>query len=193
MYSVVLLMALSGGVDVPAGHDCGGCWDSCSGCNGCSSSCHGGFLSGLFSHGHNCHGCCGGCTGCTGCYGSYGGYGCTGGMGCYGSGAVIVGDAGAVAPQAVAVAQDAPATIQVNLPADATLTVDGNATTSTSELRVFTSPTLPAGQEYFYSIKAEIVRDGQKLTAVERVAVKAGQETRLALPASKFAATVAAK
>ena len=51
MYSVVLLMALSGGGDVPAfGHH-----DGCSGCTGYVS----------------CSGCCGGCSGCSGCCGGY--------------------------------------------------------------------------------------------------------------------------
>src|SRR3954463_12137584 len=77
MYSVVLLMALSGSADATAlGHGCDGC-TGCSGCDGgcwsCSGCCGG-------KHGHKgcCggggflgrhKGCCGGCDGCTGCCG----------------------------------------------------------------------------------------------------------------------------
>ena len=48
----------------------------------------------------------------------------------------------------------APATIIVSLPADATLTIDDAATVSTSSLRVFTSPILPNGRDFHYTLKA---------------------------------------
>jgi uncharacterized protein (TIGR03000 family) len=76
-------------------------------------------------------------------------------------------------PKADAVAEgSAPATIIVNVPATAKLTIDGNATTSTNERRVFVSPALEAGQEYYYTLKAEL--NGQ--VKEERVSVRAGQE-----------------
>jgi uncharacterized protein (TIGR03000 family) len=111
MYSVVLLMALSGGAEAPdchkhSCHGCsgggctgyvstcgGGCWGSS--CHGGGHGCHGG--GGLFHRGHRGHGCHGGCYGscsgyysCSGyggCTGYYGGCmgGCTGGA-CYGGG-----------------------------------------------------------------------------------------------------------
>jgi uncharacterized protein (TIGR03000 family) len=90
MYSVVLLMAISGGADAPAlgGHGCSG-YSSCNGGgHGCSgySSCHGGGH--RRGHGHaRCHGG-GGCNGGGACYGGGchgGGYGCSGG-GCHGGG-----------------------------------------------------------------------------------------------------------
>jgi uncharacterized protein (TIGR03000 family) len=90
MYSVVLLMALSGGAEAPD------CHKSCGGCSGCSgySGCHGGVVS-------TCHGCSGysGCSGSChggghrlfgghgGCHGGglFGGrHGCHGGSGCHG-------------------------------------------------------------------------------------------------------------
>jgi len=80
----------------------------------------------------------------------------------------------------------APATIVVSLPADATLMIDGNATTSTTDRRVFVSPSLEAGQEYFYTLKAEI--KGEVRT--ERVAVTAGQEVNVKI---EFPSSVAAK
>jgi len=54
----------------------------------------------------------------------------------------------------------------------AKLTIDGNATTSTTDRRVFVSPALEAGQEYYYTLKAEL--NGQ--VKEERVTVRAGQE-----------------
>jgi uncharacterized protein (TIGR03000 family) len=89
MYSVVLMVAMTGGVDAQAGlfsHDC--CGSSCSGCCGvvvscsgccgtscCGSSCHGGLLTKLQGalssfHHHSCCGssCCG--SSCHGCCGS---------------------------------------------------------------------------------------------------------------------------
>jgi uncharacterized protein (TIGR03000 family) len=83
------------------------------------------------------------------------------------------GDKGALAP--------APATIVVSLPANATLKVDGAATRSTSATRVFATPALPAGQDYYYTLTAEVVRDGQTVTATRRVAVRAGQESRVSI------------
>jgi uncharacterized protein (TIGR03000 family) len=87
----------------------------------------------------------------------------------------------------------APATLIVSLPADARLLVDGNATTSTSAQRVFTSPELVPGQEYHYTLQAEIVRDGRTLTASERVTVRAGIESRVVLSQDRFATSVAAR
>jgi uncharacterized protein (TIGR03000 family) len=81
----------------------------------------------------------------------------------------------------------APATIVVNVPADARLTVDGEATTSTSTPRVFVSPTLQAGREYNYTLKAEFVKNGKPVTVSKEVAVRAGQETRVTLDAASLA------
>ena len=78
MYSVVLLMALSGGAESPAlGHH-----DGCSGCTSCSGCCGGYVVTcGGCSACTGCSGCCGctayspcsGCTGCTGdCHGGGG-------------------------------------------------------------------------------------------------------------------------
>jgi len=83
----------------------------------------------------------------------------------------------------------APATIIVSLPADAKLLIDDFATKSTSAARVFTSPELAPGQAFSYTLKAEIVRDGQTLTVTEQVSVRAGAETRISFPAEKFASS----
>ncbi len=75
---------------------------------------------------------------------------------------------------------DAPATIIVTLPEDAKLTIDGNATTSTSNRRVFVSPTLQADTDYVYTLRAEIVREGRTIAETQQVTVRAGVETPVA-------------
>jgi uncharacterized protein (TIGR03000 family) len=86
----------------------------------------------------------------------------------------------------------APATIVVSLPADARLTIDDLVTTSTSNRRVFVSPTLNTGRDYTYSLKAEFVRDGKNVVITKDVNVRAGAETSVSLDASDLA-TVASR
>lgn len=184
------------------GYSCGGCYSSCGGCWGCNS-CKGGGLFRKRCHGCNgcngcyssCHGCHGGCYG--GCYGSsyavsgcggYGGYGC--GAGC-GAPVVVPAPVAPVAPAAPAkgapkasdkeASLPAPATILVSIPAEAKLTIDDQATTSTAATRVFTSPVLVQGQEFTYTLKATIVRDGRELSTTKVVPVRAGEETRVSI------------
>jgi uncharacterized protein (TIGR03000 family) len=71
------------------------------------------------------------------------------------------------------------ATIVVNLPADATLTVDGEKTQSTSGTRVFISPPLQAGKTYQYTLRAEVNRDGRRETTSRTVDVQAGRTTNV--------------
>jgi uncharacterized protein (TIGR03000 family) len=75
----------------------------------------------------------------------------------------------------------APATIVVSLPAEAKLLVDGDATSSTSTVRVFQSPALEQNQTYYYTLNGELLRDGQIVKTSQRVAVRAGEETRVEL------------
>src|SRR5262249_23177543 len=70
----------------------------------------------------------------------------------------------------------APATIVVSLPEDAKLMVDNTPTKETSSLRRFTTPPLDRDKTYYYTLKGEIVRDGQTLTATKRITFRAGQE-----------------
>jgi uncharacterized protein (TIGR03000 family) len=81
----------------------------------------------------------------------------------------------------VAEIAEAPATLVVSLPADARLTIDGDATSSTSDVRVFTSPALESGRDFSYTLKAEIVRDGTTQSVTRTVTVRAGEETRVTL------------
>ena len=57
------------------------------------------------------------------------------------------------------------------------LSVDDLATKSTSSVRAFASPALQPDKEYYYTLKAEIVRDGRPVTDTKRVRVRAGEQT----------------
>ena len=236
MYSIVLMMALSGSGDTAqaglfhhrcSGGDCGGAYAGCTGgyggygctggygCSGYAASCcGGGHHHRLFGH-HREHGCHGGYASCSGgygmggygCTGGYGGgYGCTGGYmggyGCAGGYVIPQGQPGmapmpgpgkmpekstkptekAPAPKPTGeTSLTAPATIVVSLPAEAKLSVDGAATQATSTTRVFATPALDRGNEYFYTLTAEIARNGKTVTATKKIAVRAGEETRVSL------------
>jgi uncharacterized protein (TIGR03000 family) len=197
MYSVVLMAALTTGVDLPDFGCRGGCYGGrrhgCCGCYGGGwgygcCGCYGG------GWGYGCMGCYGGWGmgyGCMGCYGGGWGYGC---MGCYGGygygGGVIIQGApqqprGEKAPKPQEKREEgmapAPATIVVELPADAKLLIDNEATTSTGASRVFQSPILEPGKEYQYTLRAEVVRAGKPIKAEKVVTVKAGQTTPVTL------------
>jgi len=68
----------------------------------------------------------------------------------------------------------APATIIVRLPDQANLSINDKASKLTSTTRKFVSPPLQPGKDYYYTLKAEIERDGRPVTATQRVAVHAG-------------------
>jgi len=75
----------------------------------------------------------------------------------------------------------APATITVTLPANAKLSIDGMATTSTSTRRTFVSPALERGKTYSYTLEASVTRSGKPVTWSQKVSVRAGQESRVNL------------
>jgi uncharacterized protein (TIGR03000 family) len=168
MYSVVLMMALTTGGDASVSRHHGG------GCCGQAASC--GCEGGGRHHGRRHHGggCCGEVASC----------GCSGApVGCSSCASAAPAGCSSCASGACAYAQPATgaATIVVSLPADAKLTFDGEATTSTSSQRVFVSPALPAGQEYHYTLQAEVVVDGKPVTVSKTVAVRAGEQSHVTL------------
>jgi uncharacterized protein (TIGR03000 family) len=71
--------------------------------------------------------------------------------------------------------------ITVLLPADAQLYVDGVACPLTSEKRTFETPELQAGRDYFYTLRAEVVRNGATLTETKRIDLRAGAEVTVRL------------
>ena len=81
----------------------------------------------------------------------------------------------------VQASNDAPATLYVQLPEDAKLTIDGIPTASASANRAFQTPTLDKNKEYVSTIKAEIIRDGKVLSATRQVRLRAGSSAYVTL------------
>jgi uncharacterized protein (TIGR03000 family) len=69
---------------------------------------------------------------------------------------------------------DASANITIELPATATLIVDGRPVTGTGTTRQFHTPELPAGQAFYYDMKAEVEVGGRKVVEEIKVVVSAG-------------------
>jgi uncharacterized protein (TIGR03000 family) len=69
------------------------------------------------------------------------------------------------------------AKVTVLVPSDAKLFVDGTECPLTSSRRTFETPKLEAGRQYYYTVKAEVVRDGRPLSDTQRVVVEAGRQT----------------
>ena len=72
--------------------------------------------------------------------------------------------------------QAQPAQITVKLPLGATLYVDDRKNASTDLVRKFTTPPLPAGREFGYLLKVEVVRNGTPETLTQKVAFRAGEQ-----------------
>ena len=215
MYSIVLMAALTTAPEAP---DFGRC--RCGGCRcGCCSCYCGGYCGGCCYGGGWCHcrarchcgGWCGGychcggyvycggyCGGCCGGYGGYGGYGYSnGGAPYYGPGMPYQPGYGPGTPGKKGEQVPPPkkteetATLVVTVPQEARLLIDGNPMKSTSSRRVFVSPPLLPGREYYYTLRAEVVRDGQVVATEERAYLRAGSQTtiNLQLPAATVAAS----
>lgn len=187
MYSVVLMMALTSGTETPSFGGRRGC-AGCQGYYGCSA----------------CHGCQGGrrdrgrrgCRGCRGCQVVYVAChgGCHGGYhGCAGGGMPPPPPPGPPRkPEPIKKPSEqkessspAPARLLVSLPAEAILFIDGTSTTATSTQRAFITPEIDRDRDYFYTLRAEWLRDGQKLTLTKRVPLRAGNETHVTLDFSE--------
>jgi uncharacterized protein (TIGR03000 family) len=84
-------------------------------------------------------------------------------------------DEGAVPDARFVSTSPAPAQVTVRLPADARLYIDNTVCPLTSDTRSFNTPTLQPGQEYFYTFRAEITRDGQTRSQSQRVVVAPGR------------------
>ncbi len=126
----------------------------------------------------------GSCTGSHGCRGG-GLFSCLRNHGCSG------GCVGTVAPATKPAAKPAetvappekkkvslgfsPATIVVNLPTDARLTIDGVQTFSTADRRSFVTPALQVGSTYGYTLRAEVVSNGQTVVQTQEVTVRGGE------------------
>src|SRR5207253_10772215 len=67
------------------------------------------------------------------------------------------------------------ATVIVHLPAEAKLYVDGKKANLTSKTRSFVTPELQKGTDYYYTMRAEMKRDGTTVVQSQRVVVQAGK------------------
>jgi uncharacterized protein (TIGR03000 family) len=76
-------------------------------------------------------------------------------------------------------AQADTARITVKLPADGRVIVDGIAFTTKDGTRTFETPKLEPGRSYYYTLRAEVDRDGKTQTEDKRVVVEAGKEVRV--------------
>lgn len=72
------------------------------------------------------------------------------------------------------------ALMNVSVPAEAKVFVNGSATTSTGAQRQYVSRGLEAGNRYAYEVRAEIVRDGQTITETKNVTLGPGEQASLA-------------
>ena len=97
------------------------------------------------------------------------------------TGALIDSSPLVVPPLVHPAAGPAPASLVVRLPADARLTIDGGPTRSTGATRWYASPPLEPGQTFHYDLKAEVTRNGKRLTETRRVAVRAGQASAVTM------------
>jgi uncharacterized protein (TIGR03000 family) len=75
-------------------------------------------------------------------------------------------------------ASAAAARVVVELPADASLYVDDQLMKTKSERRTFDTPKLDSDQTYYYILRAEVQRDGEKVTQTKRIIVRAGDSVR---------------
>ncbi len=74
---------------------------------------------------------------------------------------------------------DAPATVEVQLPADAELWFGSYRPNQTGDSRIFQSPTLIAGQAYSYQVRARWNQDGRLVDQTRTVQVRAGRVARV--------------
>jgi uncharacterized protein (TIGR03000 family) len=76
---------------------------------------------------------------------------------------------------------DQPATLEVNLPADAVLEVEGQPTRQTGAHRVFESPPLVPFRDYSYDLRARWTVGDQEVVQTRHVRVAAGQRVEVSL------------
>jgi uncharacterized protein (TIGR03000 family) len=76
-------------------------------------------------------------------------------------------------------AADLQGKLVVQLPADAKLYVDGQFADSGAAKRTFLTPALDPDADYYYTIKAEVVRDGKVVSDSKKVFVRAGKTSEV--------------
>jgi uncharacterized protein (TIGR03000 family) len=86
-------------------------------------------------------------------------------------------------PRATAADTSAPATITVTLPADAVLTVENEPTRLRGSRRVFETPAVGPGTDYSYTLRAEVIREGQPVRVSKTIFFRAGSSVTVDLVA----------
>jgi uncharacterized protein (TIGR03000 family) len=156
------MMALSSSSETPAGILKSGCQgDACTGCQG-------GFFSRLFDriHAHK-----------------HSSFDCQGSHGCQGVAIPVVPQKAPEplpAPREPVKKSEAPADretgqVVVELPAGATLLVNGELAKLTTERPTLTTPLLAEGKSYRYTLRAEVSRSGTIYAQEQQVSVVAGE------------------
>jgi uncharacterized protein (TIGR03000 family) len=77
------------------------------------------------------------------------------------------------------------AVVVLQVPPGAVLWFDGAQTRQTGPVRIFTTPPLPPGGVYHYSVKLRWNANGVPLERSQQVAVTPGQQVRIQLPAQE--------
>jgi len=70
--------------------------------------------------------------------------------------------------------------LSVNVPEDAKIFVNGQATSSTGDARQYVSRDLASGYNYTYEVRAEVIRDGRTVEQVKKVDLRAGETAKVA-------------
>ena len=156
-------------------HGSHGSHGSSGGSHGSSGGSHG-SIGGLLSH-HGSHGSSGGSHGSSGgSHGSSGGsHGSSGGSwGSYGSDGGYYTASYTAAPIATAVT--AVAYLNVKVPEDAKVYLQDQLMTIPGTQRRFVTPAIEQGYQSNYTVKVEVVRNGQTITKTAQAAVSSGQE-----------------
>jgi uncharacterized protein (TIGR03000 family) len=184
MYSVVLMAALTAGSNMPEGHRCGAC----------------GYYGSYGAGSYRSDG--GGYDGC-GCWGGYanwgycnmpppnpvvmGGYGAASGTPAQGMGTAVPGTGNGEEElekpkknkTGVKETMDpTSAKLLIELPTDAKLFIDDMPVKTALGVQRFDTPALEPDKLYFYTVRIEMMRDGQPLSETRRILVRAGQVAR---------------
>jgi uncharacterized protein (TIGR03000 family) len=75
--------------------------------------------------------------------------------------------------------QNAPALLNIRVPAEAEVWIEGDKTAQTGTDRVFRSPTLEAGRTYTYEVKVRWMKKGEPAEDTRTVRVRAGEQSRV--------------
>jgi uncharacterized protein (TIGR03000 family) len=183
MYSVVLMTALTAGSVTPDWHHCGYHFGWGGGCSACSGGYYGGGYEGC--------GCWGGYSSWSYCNMPPPNPGYPGGFGVAMGGAT--GPTAAPGNGAADEELDKPKTkkkngkqtmvptgakLLIELPANAKLFIDDTPVKAAADVQTFHTPLLEPGRDYFYSVRIELMRDGQPLSQTRQIIVRAGQVAR---------------